>query len=92
MFSASHSSSFLCRLSKVPLLEIDGKPYVQSRAIIRHLARVHNFCGSTDAERYRVDMLGEGTADFLSNFMSVMFQVAAGQKFDDLAANITKVK
>jgi glutathione S-transferase len=58
---------------QLPLLEIDGKKLVQSGAILRHLARKYNLYGKNDDDRVRIDMLTEGTRDFLSPFASFCF-------------------
>merc|ERR1711990_1179773 len=44
---------------------IDGDvKLTQTHAIMRHLARKHNLCGTTDAERDRWDMMTEQCMDF----------------------------
>lgn len=42
-------------LGQVPVLEIDGKAYYQSKAILRLLARKNNLYGSNDEEAFLVD-------------------------------------
>lgn len=42
-------------LGQVPILEIDGKPLPQSRAICRLLARQNNLAGSSDEDSYKID-------------------------------------
>ncbi|XP_076544707.1 uncharacterized protein LOC117601415 [Osmia lignaria lignaria] len=42
-------------LGQVPVLEIDGKPYHQSKAICRFLARKNNLSGSNEQESYEID-------------------------------------
>ncbi|KAK9302920.1 hypothetical protein QLX08_005192 [Tetragonisca angustula] len=42
-------------LGQVPVLEIDGKPHPQSRAVCRLLARQNNLAGSSNEESYKID-------------------------------------
>lgn len=42
-------------LGQVPVLEIDGKVYNQSKAICRFLAKKNNLSGSNEQESYEVD-------------------------------------
>jgi len=53
---------------QLPLVEIDGKKLVQSGAILRHIARKYNLYGKNDDEKVQIDMLTEGTRDFLGFF------------------------
>lgn len=52
---------------QVPLLEIDGKNLIQTGSIIRYLvsSRRPNLLGNNEDERVRIDMVFEGTRDFL---------------------------
>jgi len=58
---------------QLPLLEIDGNKLVQSGAILRHIARKYNLFGKNEDEKVQIDMLTEGTRDFLSAFGGFAF-------------------
>ncbi|CAG2194335.1 GST [Mytilus edulis] len=59
--------------NQVPLLEIDGLELVQTGAIARYLARKYNMYGSNDQEAVKVDMYYEGSRDFYSVFIAMVF-------------------
>ncbi|XP_070572824.1 glutathione S-transferase alpha-4-like [Ptychodera flava] len=59
---------------QVPLLEIDGLNLVQSRCIVRYLARKNGMDGKTLEEKTRVDILAEGARDFQSSFYGIGFR------------------
>ncbi|XP_070572817.1 glutathione S-transferase A4-like [Ptychodera flava] len=59
---------------QLPLLEIDGLCLVQSRSIVRYLARKHGMDGKTPEEKARVDILTEGGRDFMASFDPPGFQ------------------
>lgn len=42
-------------LAQVPVLEVDGKVYYQSKAICRYLARKQNLYGSNNEEAFEID-------------------------------------
>ncbi|XP_017885409.1 glutathione S-transferase-like [Ceratina calcarata] len=42
-------------LGQLPVLEIDGKPFVQSKAIARLIARKNNLYGANEVEAYEID-------------------------------------
>ncbi|KAG6802464.1 glutathione S-transferase S1 [Apis mellifera caucasica] len=50
-------------LGQVPILEIDGKVYYQSKAISRLIAKRNNFYGSNDEEAFLVDATVETIDD-----------------------------
>jgi len=58
---------------QLPLLEMDGKNLVQSAAILRHIARKYNLYGKDADEKLQVDILTDGTRDFLGFFMGFAF-------------------
>ena len=49
--------------NQLPLVEFDGKKFVQQGAIIRYIARKYNVYGCNDDERYIIDVVYEGTRD-----------------------------
>ncbi|XP_017887779.1 glutathione S-transferase-like isoform X2 [Ceratina calcarata] len=55
-------------LGQVPVLEIDGKPYVQSKAIGRLIAKRNNLYGANDVEEYEID----ATIDFVADLSVLM--------------------
>lgn len=55
-------------LGQVPVLEIDGKPYVQSKAIGRLIAKRNNLYGANDIEEYEVD----ATIDFFGDLTNLV--------------------
>jgi len=50
----------------------------QTNAILRYIARKHNMCGTTDAERAMVDMLADQVMDFRNGFIVLCY----GSSFD----------
>jgi len=68
---------------QLPLLEIDGKKLVQSGTILRYLANKYHFFGKNDDERVQIDMLTEGTRDFLGFFTGFGFMEDA-KLLDDI--------
>ncbi|XP_038044112.1 glutathione S-transferase A4-like [Patiria miniata] len=78
---------------QVPLLEIDGLKLVQSGAIIRYLAHKHNMMGKTPEEQAMVDMLFEGSRDFINlGFGSVVFKATEEEKQQTLDLIKSKAK
>jgi len=69
---------------QVPLLEIDGKKLVQTGAILRHLARKYDLYGKNDDEKLQIDILSEGTRDFLSFFSNFAFSKDEAQLVKDI--------
>jgi len=58
---------------QVPLLEWDGKKLVQTAAILRHIARKCGLYGKNEDEMLQIDILTEGTRDFLGYFLGFSF-------------------
>ncbi|KAG0713822.1 Glutathione S-transferase Mu 5 [Chionoecetes opilio] len=53
---------------------IDGDVKVtQSNAIMRHIARKHDLCGKTDAERVRIDIMENQSMDFRNGFVRLCY-------------------
>ncbi|XP_054003263.1 glutathione S-transferase-like [Hylaeus anthracinus] len=57
-------------MGQVPVLEIDGKPYAQSKAISRLIARRNNLYGSNDIDAYHID----ATVDILDDVRLIFTQ------------------
>ncbi|XP_013392129.1 glutathione S-transferase Mu 1 [Lingula anatina] len=55
----------------LPYYKDAGTTIIQSRAIMMHLARKHNLCGNTEAERIRADMMASQLFDTLMSFVRV---------------------
>ncbi|XP_011679509.2 S-crystallin SL11 [Strongylocentrotus purpuratus] len=60
-------------LNQIPILEADGKTMVQSRAIMRHLARKYGYNGKTEEEAYQIDVLCEALEDLVANVFNIVF-------------------
>lgn len=53
---------------------VDGDVKVtQSNAIMRYIARKHDLCGKTEAEKVRVDMMENQTMDFRNGFVRICY-------------------
>jgi len=50
--------------AQVPVLRIDGKELVQSRAAQQYVARKHHLYGKNDDEAYEIDAITESIVDF----------------------------
>ena len=48
----------------IPVLEIDGKKYNQSKAIMRYLARKNNLYGKDEMEAMLIDAVADSIDDF----------------------------
>jgi len=68
---------------QIPLLEIDGKKLVQSHAILRYIARKYNLYGKNDDEKVQIDILTEGTRDFLG-FFALFSKMDDAKVLDDI--------
>lgn len=55
-------------LGQVPVLEIDGKVYHQSKAISRLIAKRNNLYGSNDVEAYEIDAIVDTIDDLRTIF------------------------
>eukprot|EP00057_Strongylocentrotus_purpuratus_P025035 XP_011679509.1 PREDICTED: glutathione S-transferase 2 [Strongylocentrotus purpuratus] len=60
-------------LNQIPILEADGKTMVQSRAIMRHLARKYGYNGKTEEEAFQIDVLCEALEDLVANVFNIVF-------------------
>lgn len=61
-------------LGQVPILEIDGKVYYQSKAISRLIAKRNNFYGSNDEEAFLVDATVETIDDLRQRKIFIYFK------------------
>ncbi|XP_013392091.1 glutathione S-transferase Mu 1-like [Lingula anatina] len=59
------------RRYQIPYYKDGDTIIVQSRAIMMHLARKHNLCGSTEAERIRADVIASQFYDTFKSFTQV---------------------
>ncbi len=59
---------------QMPLLEIDGLNLSQSTAMIRYLARRHDFYGETSMDALWCDMIAGAVADFAETALQAAFQ------------------
>ena len=57
-------------IGQLPVLEIDGKPYYQSKAICRLISKRNNLYGSSDVEAYQID----ATIDTIDDLRIAMSQ------------------
>jgi glutathione S-transferase len=71
--------------AQVPLLEIDGRALVQSRAIYRYLARRHDLDGADEDQRIACDIAIEAVRD-LQNQLWDHFWSAGSDAADAMAA------
>ncbi|XP_060820570.1 glutathione S-transferase-like isoform X1 [Bombus pascuorum] len=67
-------------LGQVPVLEIDGKAYYQSKAILRLLARKNNLYGSNDEEAFLVDATVDTIDDVRSAYSQYHWEQDPGYK------------
>ncbi|XP_071113664.1 glutathione S-transferase 3-like [Haliotis cracherodii] len=63
----------LLQFLQVPMLEIDGLKLVQSGAIVRYLADKEGLLGSSLEETARINVMFEGSRDFMSFFYKAGF-------------------
>ncbi|KAJ8044167.1 S-crystallin SL11 [Holothuria leucospilota] len=70
-------------LGQVPILEIDGTPCPQSRALFRYMAREHGFYGSSAMEQLHVDVVCE-TVDDLWPGVYAIFGAEGDEKKSEL--------
>ncbi|XP_003703956.1 glutathione S-transferase S1 [Megachile rotundata] len=67
-------------LGQVPVLEIDGKPLYQSKAISRYLAKKNNLYGSNDLEAYEIDATIDTLDDLRTAFSQYYWEKDAAVK------------
>ncbi|XP_070570612.1 glutathione S-transferase A3-like [Ptychodera flava] len=58
---------------QLPMLKIDGMTLVQTKAIIRYIAKKYGLDGKTPEDKIRVDILNEGARDFVMDFLWIGF-------------------
>lgn len=70
---------------------IDGDVKVtQSNAILRHIARQHNMCGTTVLERARVDMMADQVMDFRNGWVRLCYNPDFNNIKGEYLAGLTK--
>ncbi|XP_076629631.1 glutathione S-transferase S1 [Colletes latitarsis] len=67
-------------MGQVPVLEIDGKTYYQSKAISRLLARRNDLYGSNDVESYEIDAVVDTLDDLKVGFTQYHWEEDAAFK------------
>uniref|UniRef100_A0A8D0BY94 glutathione transferase n=1 Tax=Salvator merianae TaxID=96440 RepID=A0A8D0BY94_SALMN len=65
---------------QVPMVEIDGKKMVQTRAILNYIAAKYNLYGKDIKERAVIDMYVEGTTDLLGFLLLYPFLTPEDKK------------
>jgi glutathione S-transferase len=71
---------------QLPTYEADGLLILQSHAIYRHLARLHNLYGKTEQERVRCDIVEETFVDAQSNVGGFYWRPDFAEKRDEYTA------
>lgn len=61
------------KFGQLPILEIDGKQFAQSRAIVTHLAREFGFYGKTNFDALNIEQVLSIVEDFLQAALKVRF-------------------
>uniref|UniRef100_A0A3B5L5S5 glutathione transferase n=1 Tax=Xiphophorus couchianus TaxID=32473 RepID=A0A3B5L5S5_9TELE len=64
----------------LPYLLDGDRKITQSNAIMRYIARKHNLCGETEAEKVRVDLLENQAMDFRNGFVRLCYTDFENQK------------
>lgn len=60
-------------MGQIPVLEIDGKKYNQSQAILRYLAKKFKVAGGDDEEAYEIDNAVDTMTDMrIGNFIKTL--------------------
>eukprot|EP00002_Diphylleia_rotans_P025399 TRINITY_DN5018_c0_g1_i2.p1 TRINITY_DN5018_c0_g1~~TRINITY_DN5018_c0_g1_i2.p1 ORF type:complete len:204 (-),score=54.60 TRINITY_DN5018_c0_g1_i2:40-651(-) len=60
--------------NQLPMAEFGSFRLCQSKAIIRHLGRLHNLYGATAEEQSYVDMILDGVEDFFTEYAKAFFR------------------
>ncbi|CAH6876630.1 Gsta4 [Phodopus roborovskii] len=81
----------LLLFDQVPLVEIDGMPLTQSRAILSYLAAKYNLYGKDLKERLRIDMYTDGTLDLMLMIAQAPFKPPK-EKEESYALIVTRAK
>jgi len=72
---------------QLPIFRENGKIYAQSKAIIRHLARVLNRYGSNEEEHFLADMYADLCGDWRRDYSAMAYSgeqyEAARKKYDE---------
>ncbi len=65
---------------QVPMLEVDGKKFGQSKAIIRYLAKTYGFWGKDDIEGFCIDTVIETADDIVPPWDLIYFATSEEEK------------
>lgn len=76
---------------QVPVLEEGDQKYVQSKAILRHLARLHNLYGATEQDHYRADMVAEACADWRRKYTTLVYDAQFESKKQVFLADLPNI-
>lgn len=74
---------------QLPLLKIDGQSFVQTQAIVRHVARKGKLLGDKEPEMTKIDVLYEGSRDFFMVFLYIGFTIEES-KVADIKPSVDK--
>jgi glutathione S-transferase len=92
---AEYKTNGLAEFGQLPILERDGKRYVQSWSILRVLGQELGYYPSTDAEAaYQVDVVVEGVEEFFTKYFRPIFEQDADKKaalVQDLLAYVPRM-
>lgn len=59
---------------QVPMLEVDGKQFVQTYAILRYLGKQYGYYPESPLDAWKVDSIVDATDDFLQKYFGAMFE------------------
>jgi glutathione S-transferase len=63
----------ICQFGQLPVVSIGDKHMVQTNAILRHFARVHDLYGRNNEECYTADCIADGVDDWRSRYVKLVY-------------------